>query len=213
MTVQSIQVGFLHTNCYLLMDETSKLAAVIDPGDGGDQIASMLQEMGMELSLILLTHGHVDHVSGVADLLSHYPQAQVYLGKEDFGGPNHDQRMYPAWSLIEEGGPWTEVNWYLEADPPLTLGELTIQVMKTPGHSPGSVTLLCEDAMFSGDTLFAGTCGRCDLEGGDMEQMMVSLRALGQLEGDYTVYPGHGDASTLSEERRSNPYMRRAMSR
>lgn len=214
MTIQTIPAGALQTNCYLLIDESSRRCAAIDPGGEGERIAAVIDRLGLELARIFLTHGHFDHVEGVPALLRRWPEAEVYLSREDFGQPlpgrSCDQRLYPVWSLIEGGGDWTEVNWYGEGDT-LLMDGLTISVLSTPGHTEGSVTLLCGDAMFAGDTLFAGSCGRCDMEGGDVRQMAASLKRLGLLEGDYTVYPGHGDASTLSEERRSNHYMRQAM--
>lgn len=102
------------------------------------------------------------------------------------------------------------VKFYDEGDC-LPLGSRTIQVLHTPGHSQGSVTLRCEDLLFSGDTLFAGSCGRTDFLGGSIPKMMASLRRLGKLEGDFQVLPGHMGVSTLEEERRHNPYLRQAM--
>ena len=212
MTVQTIPAGQLETNCYLLIDQESRRCAAIDPG--GEGIAAAIEGAGLELARIFLTHGHFDHVEGVPALLRRWPEAEVYMSREDFGQPgpgrSPDQRLYPAWSLIESDGDWTEVNWYGEGDT-LRLDGLTVTVLETPGHSEGSVTLLCGDAMFAGDTLFAGSCGRCDMEGGSPRRMALSLKRLAALEGDFAVYPGHGPASTLSEERRSNRYMRQAM--
>lgn len=213
MTIQTIPAGALQTNCYLLIDESSRRCAAIDPGGEGERIAAVIDRLGLELARIFLTHGHFDHVEGVPALLRRWPEAEVYLSREDFGQPlpgrSCDQRLYPVWSLIEGGGDWTEVNWYGEGDT-LLMDGLTISVLSTPGHTEGSVTLLCGDAMFAGDTLFAGSCGRWDLPGGSEGAMLPSLRRLAKLEGDYRVCPGHGPLSTLDRERRSNPYMRQA---
>ena len=105
-----------------------------------------------------------------------------------------------------------DLNYYQEGDT-LTLGSLTILVMETPGHSPGSVTLQVGDVLFTGDTLFAGDCGRTDLRGGSYEEILASLKRLGQLEGNFHVCPGHGETSTLDRERKVNPYLREAMAR
>ena len=106
--------------------------------------------------------------------------------------------------------PFPNMHHYEEGDT-LTVGELTVKVMETPGHTTGCVTLEVENALITGDTLFAGSCGRTDLPRGDMKTMFASLKRLALLEGDYLVYPGHGESSTLSAERCSNPYMRRAL--
>lgn len=160
MTVQIIPVGALQTNCCLLIDEESRRCAAIDPGGEGERIAAAIERAGLELGRIFLTHGHFDHVEGVPALIDRWPEAEVYMSKEDFGQPglgrSQDQRLFPAWSLIESGGPWAEVNWYKEGDT-LLLDGLTISVLSTPGHSEGSVTLLCDTVMFAGDTLFAGS--------------------------------------------------------
>jgi len=200
MKVKLLQVGPLGTNCYILEDEETREAAVIDPGGDAPAIEKALE--GAELRYILLTHGHYDHTGGAAELAEAFPAAEVYVHPKDCPGP--DRYLFPLETQVPG------VRFYGEGDE-IALGSAKVEVLHTPGHSEGSVTLLCGDAMFAGDTLFAGSCGRCDMEGGDVRQMAASLKRLGLLEGDYTVYPGHGDASTLSEERRSNHYMRQAM--
>lgn len=200
MNVKMLQVGPLGTNCYILEDEETRRAAVIDPGGNAPAILKALE--GAEVSYILLTHGHYDHTAGVAELAKALPQAEVYIHERDFRGV--DTSMCPL-SVQMEG-----VKFYDEGDC-LPLGSRTIQVLHTPGHSQGSVTLRCEDLIFSGDTLFAGSCGRTDFLGGSIPKMMASLRRLGKLEGDFQVLPGHMGVSTLEEERRHNPYLRQAM--
>lgn len=200
MNVKMLQVGPLGTNCYILEDEETRRAAVIDPGGNAPAILKALE--GAEVSYILLTHGHYDHTDGVAELAKALPQAEVYIHERDFRGV--DTSMCPL-SVQMEG-----VKFYDEGDC-LPLGSRTIQVLHTPGHSQGSVTLRCEDLLFSGDTLFAGSCGRTDFLGGSIPKMMASLRRLGKLEGDFQVLPGHMGVSTLEEERRHNPYLRQAM--
>lgn len=200
MNVKMLQVGPLGTNCYILEDEETRRAAVIDPGGNAPAILKALE--GAEVSYILLTHGHYDHTDGVAELAKALPQAEVYIHERDFRGV--DTSMCPL-SVQMEG-----VKFYDEGDC-LPLGSRTIQVLHTPGHSQGSVTLRCEDLLFSGDTLFAGSCGRTDFLGGSVPKMMASLRRLGKLEGDFQVLPGHMGVSTLEEERRHNPYLRQAL--
>ena len=202
MKVKVMQVGPIGTNCYILEDDKTNKAAIIDPGDEADAIAKVLEESGAEVEYILLTHGHYDHTTGVPDLKKRYPAAQVYINQADANGAG--STLYPL------AGQVSGLRYYGEGDS-LTLGTLTIQVMETPGHSPGSVTLRVGDVLFTGDTLFCGSCGRTDLRGGSYDQIMVSLKRLGQLEGDYSVCPGHDMTSTLEQERRYNPFLREAM--
>lgn len=202
MEVKVLQVGPIGTNCYILEDEAAKLAAVIDPGDEAEKILSVLKEDGVETRYILLTHGHYDHTTGVPDLHRALPEAQVYIHKADAQGAG--SRLFPL------AGEIADLHFYDEGDT-LPLGGLTIHVLHTPGHSKGGVTLQVGDVLFCGDTLFAGSCGRTDLNGGSYEEIMQSLKRLGQLPGDYHVCPGHDVTSTLERERKTNPFLREAM--
>ena len=202
MKVKVLQVGPIGTNCYILEDEAAKLAAVIDPGDEAEKILSVLKEDGVETRYILLTHGHYDHTTGVPDLHRALPEAQVYIHKADAQGAG--SRLFPL------AGEIADLHFYDEGDT-LPLGGLTIHVLHTPGHSKGGVTLQVGDVLFCGDTLFAGSCGRTDLNGGSYEEIMQSLKRLGQLPGDYHVCPGHDVTSTLERERKTNPFLREAL--
>ena len=187
MKVKLMQVGPIGTNCYLLEDEETGKAAVIDPGEEADRI---------------LTHGHYDHTTAVPALGAALPDAKIYIHAADANGAG--SRLFPLSGAVKQ------LHFYDEGDT-LTLGSLTIHVMYTPGHSKGSVTLLVGDVLFTGDTLFAGSCGRTDLAGGSYEEIMSSLARLGKLEGDYHVCPGHDVTSTLERERQFNPFLREAM--
>ena len=204
MKVKVMQVGPIGTNCYILEDEGAKLAAVIDPGDEAEAIQEAVEETGDRVEYILLTHGHYDHTTAVPDLHRVWPQAKIYIHRADANGAG--SRLFPLAGQVEG------LHYYDEGDA-LPLGDLTIQVMATPGHSPGGVTLRVGDVLFTGDTLFAGDCGRTDLRGGSYEVILASLKRLGQLEGNFHVCPGHGETSTLEQERRFNPYLREAMAR
>ena len=201
MKVITTVVGSLQTNCYLLIDEETKLAALIDPGDEAEKLLALVKSEGVTLRYILLTHGHRDHTLAVPALKAALPDAEVYIGR----GDEHSTGIYhyPLADFIPD------LKFYGEGDA-LPLGSLTIHVLSTPGHTLGGVTLLVGDAMFAGDTLFAGSMGRTDLPGGSDMQMIASLRRLGQIEGDYTVYPGHMNKTTLSREKEYNPYLRQA---
>ena len=202
MQVKVIPVGPIQTNCYLLIDETTHRAALIDPGDEWEVLHKLVEDQKVELEYILLTHGHYDHTTAVPELHKQYPNAKIYIHQADANGAG--SHLFPLAGQVEN------LNYYDEGDT-LTLGELTISVLHTPGHSPGSVVLKVADVLFCGDTLFAGSCGRTDLRGGSYEEIMVSLKRLGQLEGNYHVLPGHEFTSNLAQERKTNPYLREAM--
>ena len=202
MKVKLLRVGPIGTNCYILEDDQTNLAAVIDPGDGPELIQEALEKEGVEVRYLLLTHGHYDHTTAVPALHRVYPQADIYIHQADANGAGS--------TLFPLAGEVDDLKLYDEGDV-IRLGDHEIQVLHTPGHSPGSVTLKVEDVLFTGDTLFAGSCGRTDLRGGSYEQIMQSLKRLGELKGDFHVCPGHEATSTLERERRSNPFLMEAM--
>ena len=197
MLIKAIPVGHLETNCYVVTDESSMLCALIDPGDESNAILDYLEANKLTCKVILLTHGHFDHVGAVKPLLEE-TGAQLYMNKADCG----------AWPNGFEAPEGTK---FLSDGDVIEVGALRFEVLATPGHTPGGVSYVCGEALFTGDTLFAGSCGRTDLPGGDMQQELLSLKRLGSLPGDYEVYPGHMEASTLERERRFNPYMHMAL--
>ena len=200
MNIKTMQVGPLGTNCYLLEDEHTHAAAVIDPGGDGARIEAQLRADGAELKRILLTHAHFDHTGGVAELHAAHPDVPVFLHPADASRLGSD--VFPP-----IGAPTVP---YGDGDV-VKLGDLDIQVLHTPGHTPGGVCLLVGDALFTGDTLFQGSMGRIDFEGGSYEDIMASLARLAHLPGDFRVLHGHMDASTLERERKTNYYIREAL--
>ena len=205
MKVLSAMVGPIMTNCYILCEEAAKVCAVIDPGDEPKRIEAMIASCGCSPVMILLTHGHFDHCTGVAGLLEKWPDLPVYIHEADVTDSSGGELTFRR--LDEKNQRY----WH-EGDT-LTVGGLTLRVMETPGHSRGSVCLLVEGqgVIFSGDTLFRGNCGRCDFPGGDYRAMLRSLARLGRLEGQYQVYPGHEEATDMDYERKANPYMKQGM--
>lgn len=201
MKIQALQVPPIGTNCYLLLDEESGKGAIIDPGGAGAQIAAAAENMGMTPTAIFLTHGHYDHTGAVPELREKYPGIPVYLHADDAVMTKRVDSLMPD---VGETIP------YGEGDE-LAVGGLTVHVYHTPGHSQGSVTLAVDDVLFTGDTLFAGSCGRTDLAGGSTDAILLSLKRLAGFEGDRQVLPGHEGFSTLEQERRNNYYMLHAM--
>ena len=195
LKVYAMALGAYQTNCYIIHDEASKTCCVIDPGYDADLVLSKLDSLGLTLEAILLTHGHFDHVGAVKELAAETGCA-VYLHPEDLTMPP-----------MMTAGPLYYTNTYAEGTR-LSLAGLDIAVLHTPGHTPGSVCLLVENTIFSGDTLFQGSCGRTDLPGGDWATITKSLHRLAALEGNFWVYPGHGGSTTLRDEKKYNPYMR-----
>lgn len=202
MKVKLLRVGPIGTNCYILEDDQTNLAAVIDPGDEPELIQEALEKEGVEVRYLLLTHGHYDHTTAVPALHRVYPQADIYIHQADANGAGS--------TLFPLAGEVDDLKLYDEGDVILPGGPRGPGAPH-PGHSPGSVTLKVEDVLFTGDTLFAGSCGRTDLRGGSYEQIMQSLKRLGELKGDFHVCPGHEATSTLERERRSNPFLMEAM--
>ena len=195
LKLHTLTLGLYQTNTYIIHDEHSKTCCVIDPGYQANTILDKIAELGLTVEAILLTHGHFDHVGAVKDIVAE-TDCRVYLCGEELSMP----RFITSGSLYH-------THTYGEADV-LALAGLTIHIMHTPGHTPGSVCLLVEDTMFSGDTLFAGSCGRTDLPGGDWNTIQTSLKRLASIEADLQVFPGHGESTTLAQEKQYNPYMR-----
>ncbi|MGI6026190.1 MAG: MBL fold metallo-hydrolase [Candidatus Scatomorpha sp.] len=201
MLIKTLPVGQLETNCYVVTDENALVCAVIDPGDESNTILDYIEENKLSCKAILITHAHFDHVSAVNAMLE-ATGAELYMCEKDL-------------ELAKTGAsgrftPPENTHFYKDGDEVKVAG-LTFKVMETPGHTPGGVTLICGDALFTGDTLFRGSCGRTDLPGGDMRAELRSLKRIASLEGDYEVYPGHAESSTLSIEREHNPYVRHAL--
>ena len=194
MQIKKMALGAYCTNCYVLWDEGADACILIDPGDEPERILQELNRLEKQPEAILITHGHFDHV-GAVRYLAEKTGCRVYICEEDLALPS-----------MLRGGELYYTHTYAQGDC-ITHGGLTFHIMQTPGHSAGSVCLISGDVIFSGDTLFAGTCGRTDFPGSDPVEMKNSLARLAGLPGDYRVFPGHGEETTLNAERRSNPYM------
>ena len=203
MNIKTIPVGQLETNCYVVVNEETLACVVIDPGDESNAIMDYIESNRLRCEAIMLTHGHFDHVGAVNEILEQTGCA-LYINPRDEGYEVGKSGMK---FKMPEGG-----KYYDDGDIIVEAG-LEFKVLATPGHTPGSVCLICGGALFTGDTLFTGSCGRADLPGGSMREEMRSLKKICELEGDYEVYPGHMDSSSLERERRFNHYCREAMAK
>jgi glyoxylase-like metal-dependent hydrolase (beta-lactamase superfamily II) len=202
MELHILPLGDYQTNTYIVSGD-GKSCAVIDPGFEPQTILAKVRQLGLTVEAVLLTHGHFDHVGGVKAILA-ATGCPLYLHRGDFDQPDDPMSRF-CYPLAGAALPGLR---YAEDGDSVTAGGLTFRVLSTPGHTKGSVCFQCEDVLFSGDTLFAGSCGRTDLPGGDWNTICRSLARLAALEEDLTVYPGHGPATTLQRERCVNPYMR-----
>jgi len=194
LKIHTLPLGAYQINCYIIHEAQSKTCCVIDPGYSAGIVLDKLDSLGLTLEAILLTHGHFDHVGAVKELAAE-TGCRVYICPEDLSMPP-----------MMTAGPIHYTHTYAEGSH-LSLAGLEIYVIHTPGHTPGSVCLMVDDAMFSGDTLFEGSCGRTDLPSGSWATILKSLRRLRDLDTDFRVFPGHGESTTLAQEKKYNPYM------
>ncbi|MHB8896591.1 MAG: MBL fold metallo-hydrolase [Candidatus Geothermincolia bacterium] len=207
--VKKIDVGMLHTNCYLVMDDGSKEGLVIDPGAEARKVTDTARQLGMTCKAVLCTHGHIDHV-GAAGKVAEALGAPLMISKADSAilegaaGGVHGKIgsmivSRPKKGLVE----------YLEAGRTIEFGTWTATAVPTPGHSPGSMSFIIGDNIFCGDLVFQGSIGRTDLRGSSLEQLLASVSEyVWPLADNTTIYPGHGPATTVRAEKRSNPYLR-----
>ena len=203
LNVIELSLGDYQTNTYIVHAKGAKSCCIIDPGYDAKVILSKVAALGLTVDAVLLTHGHFDHVGAVEDIVK-ATGCKLWMSESDWSQfPNPvTSYFYPLANCD-----FTEVN-FCEDGEVIQAGGLTFLTLATPGHTHGSVCFRCENALFTGDTLFAGSCGRTDLPGGDGKWLRQSLQRLAELEGDFIIFPGHGESTTLAEEKKYNPYLR-----
>ncbi len=209
--VISFVLGMLDTNTYIVYDEDTRDAVVVDPGDESSEVVDWVERLGLRVRAILATHGHFDHVLGV-DYIRNALGAEFYMHRDDLWVARQSMEWLRIWGLEPRKPP--EPDHVIEGDTLLELGSLSLRILHTPGHTPGSVCIYIDRdrILFSGDTLFSGTVGRTDLPGGSWRDLAQSLRKIFQtLPSETIVYPGHGPSTTLKRELRANPFVEDAL--
>jgi glyoxylase-like metal-dependent hydrolase (beta-lactamase superfamily II) len=200
MEIKRLVTGIYGSNCYIVMDENTKEAVVLDPGGDVDDIARTIDSMGASVKYILLTHGHLDHTTGVAELKT-ITKATVCISKLDDDLITRGEHLFGP--LIKGGA-----DKLLKQGDTIRIENLEITCIETPGHTPGGMCFLVENCVFTGDTLFAGSIGRTDFTGGDFGSIINSIKSkLLTLPGDTIVYPGHQQISTINNEKLNNPFL------
>ncbi len=197
--IKQIKVGPMENFSYLVFDSGTQKGVIIDPGWESDRLLSIAREQHVDLVGILLTHAHFDHVGGAVEMAqsSHAP---IYVHAEEAGQVEAEEGI--CVKATKDGDR-------------IPAGHLELEVIHTPGHTPGSQCFLVPGNLFTGDTLFINACGRCDLAGSDPEKMRQSLKRLAALDENIVVWPGHDyaqrRASTIGDEKKNNPYVRQAL--
>ncbi|UCE95440.1 MAG: MBL fold metallo-hydrolase [Candidatus Bathyarchaeota archaeon] len=211
MNLKIFTVGSFFTNCYLVWCDESRDATVIDPGferqEESNKVLAILKRNDLRVKFIINTHGHPDHTCGNG-IIKRVTGAPILI--HEFDAHLLNEANPPSAELIEFRSIPPTADRFLDEDHTIKFGKVVLRVLYTPGHSPGSISLVGEECVFTGDTLFAGSIGRVDLLGGSGAKMMLSLREkLMTLPDDYIIYPGHGPKSTIGDEKRSNPFLQR----
>lgn len=206
MTIRTLCLGELDTNCYIVWDD-KRAAVVIDPADEAEKILAVIESEGLSVVGVVLTHVHFDHMLA-AKRVCIATGAPLYVGKGDELALSDSVRNLSG--VFQMCDPvHMSADGVLQEEDELIVGEISFTVLETPGHTPGCICLLGDGVLFAGDTLFRDSIGRVDFPGGDIPAMLASLRRLTKLPGETVVYSGHGPATTIEREVKHNPYLQR----
>ena len=204
MQIETVIVGQLDTNCYVVFDEASREAIIIDPGDEPDKISAYVETKNLRPTHIIFTHAHYDHVCAVRELKDSY-QAKIAMHEAEAQTYEETKKRCMSWGYDADDFPPPDLA--MEEGDKVQIGKTCFRVIHTPGHTPGGICLYAEDILFAGDTLFHGSVGRTDLPGGNMEHLLQSLKKLSLLDLSTRVLCGHDEDTTIGLEIRSNPFM------
>ena len=205
MIIEKIPVGDIQANCYIVGCEKTKEGIVIDPGGEIDKIEGLIKKLGLSIKIIIITHAHFDHALG-ARTLKERTGALFIMHKEDIFLLKNLAEQAQFFGVKPASAP--DIDRFVEEGDEISFGELKARVLHTPGHSPGGISLLVDDSVFVGDTLFAGSVGRTDFVGGSHEILIESIKLkLLALDPKTEVYPGHGLKTSIEAESSSNPFL------
>jgi len=208
MTIQMFTVGKLFTNCYIVACPETKEAIIIDPGfesvSEAEKVFKFIEEKALKPKFVVNTHGHPDHICGNGLVKGKF-QTPILIHEKDAFMLGRLGGVIAKFAGFENSSPSADA--LLKDGDIISFGKINLKIMHTPGHSPGSISLVGKKEVFTGDTLFAGSIGRTDIPRGSVLDIKESLRKLACLPDDFKVYPGHGPTTTIGEEKRSNPFL------
>lgn len=204
MLIDRIMVGQLQSNCYIVHDEKSLQAMVVDPGGEPDRILRVIRGKKLEVVYIVCTHGHFDHIGGVAEI-KEGTSGKIVLHRDDLALYLRASEQAALWGFNVGRQPAPDI-FVAEGDT-LRVGDVQFTVFVSPGHSPGGICLFGEGVLFTGDTVFAGSVGRTDLPGGSTDDLKKSFSRIMSLPADTRILPGHGGESTVGDEKETNFFM------